>query len=94
MELNNFLPQEVSVTIARHSLTWRKILMIHLYILGKSNGVLHTCSLKSDDIYANVWWWDEWDETALWTQDAKFEPWWSEAEQATSRSPQYLIFKW
>ena len=31
-------------------------------------------------------WWDEWNDTALQTQDSKFEPWWSEAEHATSRS--------
>ena len=29
----------------------------------------------------NSWgWWDEWDDTALQTQDSKFEPWGSEAE--------------
>ena len=31
-------------------------------------------------------WWDDWDDTVLQTQDAKFEPWRSEAEHATSRS--------
>ena len=31
-------------------------------------------------------WCNEWDDTALQTQDSKFEPWWSEAEHATSRS--------
>ena len=31
-------------------------------------------------------WWDDWDDTVLQTQDSKFEPWWSEAEHATSRS--------
>ena len=31
-------------------------------------------------------WWDEWDDTALQTQDSKFKPWKSEAEHATSRS--------
>ena len=31
-------------------------------------------------------WWDEWDHTALQTQDSKFKLWRSEAEQATSRS--------
>ena len=30
-------------------------------------------------------WWDEWDDTVLQTQDAKFEPWRSEAEHTTSR---------
>ena len=35
----------------------------------------------------NSWgWWDDWDDTAFQTQDAKFEPWRSEAEHATSRS--------
>ena len=40
-------------------------------------------------------WWDDWDDTALQTQDAKFEPWRSEAEHATSRSrrlPSILTF--
>ena len=31
-------------------------------------------------------WWDEWDGTALQTQDSKFKPWSSEAEHPTSRS--------
>ena len=31
-------------------------------------------------------WWDEWDDTALQTQNSKFKPWNSEAEHATSRS--------
>ena len=31
-------------------------------------------------------WWDEWDDTVLQTQDSKFEPWRSEAENASSRS--------
>ena len=30
-------------------------------------------------------WWDEWDDTALQTQNSKFKPWWSETEHATSR---------
>ena len=40
-------------------------------------------------------WWDDWDNTVLQTQDSKFEPWWSEAEHATSRSrrlPTILTF--
>ena len=40
-------------------------------------------------------WWDDWDDTVLQTQDSKFEPWWSEAEHATSRSrrlPTILAF--
>ena len=31
-------------------------------------------------------WWDEWDGTALQTQDLKFKPWKSKARHATSRS--------
>ena len=31
-------------------------------------------------------WWDEWDNTALQTQDLKFKPWISEFEYASSRS--------
>ena len=40
-------------------------------------------------------WWDDWDDTALQTQDSKFMPWRSEAEHATSRSrrlPTILTF--
>ena len=40
-------------------------------------------------------WWDDWDDTVIQTQDLKFEPWWSEAEHATSRSrrlPTILTF--
>ena len=39
--------------------------------------------------------WGWWDDTVLQTQDSKFEPWWSEAEHATSRSerlPTILTF--
>ena len=39
-------------------------------------------------------WWDEWDETALKTQDSKLKPWRSEAKHVTSRSrgsPQYWV---
>ena len=35
-------------------------------------------------------WWDEWDDTALETHDSIFEPWWFEAEHATSRSRRFL----
>ena len=34
--------------------------------------------------------WDEWDDTALETQDSKFESWLSEAEHVTSRSRSLL----
>ena len=40
-------------------------------------------------------WWDDWDDTVLQTQDSKFQPWRSEAENATSRSrrlPTILTF--
>ena len=40
-------------------------------------------------------WWDDWDDTALQTQDSKFDPRRSEAEHATSRSrrlPTILTF--
>ena len=40
-------------------------------------------------------WWDDWDDTALQTQNSKLEPWRSEAEHATSRSrrlPTILTF--
>ena len=39
--------------------------------------------------------WDDWDDTVLQTYDSKFEPWRSEAENATSRSrklPTILTF--
>ena len=34
-------------------------------------------------------WWDQWDDTALETQDSKFEHWRSEVEHATSRSRRF-----
>ena len=34
-------------------------------------------------------WWDDWDDTALQTQDSKLKPWRSEAEHATSRSRRF-----
>ena len=46
-----------------------------------SNGELITLSRKTRERMFNnktSWaWWDEWDVTALQTQDSKFEPWWS-----------------
>ena len=42
-------------------------------------------------------WWGEWDDTALHTQDSKFEPWRSEAEHTTFRSwrlPTILTSGW
>ena len=41
-------------------------------------------------------WWDEWDDTALQTQDSKFEPWRSEAEHVTflsRRLPTIVTFR-
>ena len=37
--------------------------------------------------------WDEWDDTALQTQDSKFKPWRSEAEKATSWSRRLPIIR-
>ena len=34
-------------------------------------------------------WWDEWDDTALQTQDSRFELWRSEAEHVTFRSRRF-----
>ena len=42
--------------------------------------------IKENRIWFYFPWWDEWDDTALQTQDSKFEPCRSEAEHATSRS--------
>ena len=41
-------------------------------------------------------WWDEWDDTALQTQDSKFKPWRSEVEHATSRSRRLptILYEW
>ena len=54
------------------------------------------CTYKLNWARTTSWgWWDDWDDTALQTQDSKFEPWRSEAEHATSRSrrlPTILTF--
>ena len=45
------------------------------------------CTYKLNWARRTSWgWWDDWDDTALQTQDSKFKPWRSEAEQATSRT--------
>ena len=47
----------------------------------------HLCTYRLNWARRTSWgWWDEWDDTALQTQGSKFEPWWSEAEHATTRS--------
>ena len=49
------------------------------------------CTYRLNWARSTSWgWWDEWDDNVLQTQDAKFEPWRSEAEHATSRSPRRL----
>ena len=45
------------------------------------------CTYRLNWARRTFWrWWDEWDDTALETQDSKFKPWRSEVEHATSRS--------
>ena len=45
------------------------------------------CTYRLNWARRTSWGWrDEWDDNVLQTQDLKFEPWWSEAEHATSRS--------
>ena len=44
--------------------------------------LMQLCAVKKREIInwarRTSWgWWDEWDDTALLTQDSKFEPWWS-----------------
>ena len=54
------------------------------------------CTYRLNWAKRTFWgWWDDWDDTVLQTQDAKFEPWRSEGEHATSRSrrlPTILTF--
>ena len=56
----------------------------------------HLCTYMLNWARRTSWgWWDDWDDTVLQTQDSKFEPWRSEAENATSRSqrlPTILTF--
>ena len=33
------------------------------------------CTYKLNWTKRSSWWWDDWDDTALQTQDSKFEPW-------------------
>ena len=45
------------------------------------------CTYRLNWAWITSWgWWDEWDGTALQTQDSKFKPWRSEAVHATSWS--------
>ena len=54
------------------------------------------CTYRLNWARRTFWgWWDDWDDTALQTQNSKFKPWRSEAEHATSRSrrlPTILTF--
>ena len=54
------------------------------------------CTYRLNCIRRTSWgWWDEWDDTALQTQDSKFKPWKSDTEHATSpsrRLPTILSF--
>ena len=48
------------------------------------------CTYRKSWARRTYWgWWDEWDDTALQTQDSKFKPWGSEAEHATFRSRRF-----
>ena len=51
---------------------------------------MNECRYKLNWARRTFWgWWDEWDDTALQTQDLKFEPWRSEVEHAASRSQRF-----
>ena len=65
-----------------------KIFIMVVYIEIKWIGLwLLLCPYRLNWVRRTSWgWWDEWDDTALQTQDSKFEPWWSQAEHAISRS--------
>ena len=62
----------------------------HLYCVGKWNESGFRpllCTHRLNWARRTSWGrWEEWDDTALQTQNSKFKPWMSEAEQATSRS--------
>ena len=64
--------------------------------LNKSGFRPPLCTYRLNWARRTSWgWWDDWDDTVLQTQDPKFEPWRSEAENATSRSrrlPTILTF--
>ena len=67
-----------------------------LYIWYESGFRPSLCTYRLNWARRTSWgWWDDWDDTALQTQDSKFKPWRSEAEHATSRSrrlPTILTF--
>ena len=49
--------------------------------------IQNQCTYRLNRTRRTSWgWWDEWDGTALQTQDSEFEPWQSEGEHATSQS--------
>ena len=53
------------------------------------------CTYRLNWTRRTFWgWWDEWDDTALQTQNSKFEPWLSGAEHATSRSRGFVTIKY
>ena len=70
---------------------------LNIYIKGNESGFRPPlCTYRLNWARGISWgWWNDWDDTVLQTQDSKFEPWWSEAEHAISRSrrlPTILTF--
>ena len=46
------------------------------------------CTYRLNWARGTYWgWWDEWDDTALQTQDSKFKPWRPEAEHSATEAP-------
>ena len=76
-------------------LTWAYAFVFSGYKWNESGYRPPLCTYRLNWARRTSWgWWDDWDDTVLQTQDSKFEPWRSEAENATSRSrrlPQYWL---
>ena len=89
------------IASARHNFKWCWYTSVNTHIRcrrkwNESGSRPPLCTYKLNWARRTSWgWWDDWDDTALQTQDSKFEPWRSEAEHATSRSrrlPTILTF--
>ena len=98
---------DVVPTSNQHKLYVLRLLIIHIYKYvciyawawakwNESGFRPPLCTYRLNWARRTSWgWWDDWDDTALQTQDSKFEPWRSEAEHATSRTrrlPTILTF--
>ena len=86
---------QIVVTVLKNK-CWMRAVIFQIVFRNESGFRPPLCTYRLNWARRTSWgWWDDWDDTGLQTHDSKFEPWWSEAKHATSRSrrlPTILTF--